>query len=55
MFPNLKSGPLLEDLILLASDVVVYREVEEPHFDIPVIDSNNNLISLYQISPEMTI
>ena len=55
MFPDLKSGSLSEDLILLASGVVVYSEVEQTRSGIPVIDSSNNLLSLYNISPETMI
>ena len=51
MFPGLRFGPLLEDLIPLAS--AVYSEVEQTCCDVPLIDSSNNLICLYQsiISP----
>ena len=46
VFLDLKSGPPLEDLIRLASGVVVYIEVEQSYCDITAIDSSNNFISL---------
>ena len=45
VFSDLKSEPLLEDLILLAYGVAVYSEVEQTRCDITVIDCSNNLIS----------
>ena len=52
VFPDLKSGPVLEDLIPLNSGAIIYSEGEESHCFIAVIESSNNLISLYHISPE---
>ena len=46
MFLDLKYGPLLEDLIPMASGVAVYSEVEQIRCDIPVMGSSNNLMSL---------
>ena len=42
---------LVQDLILLASGVAAYSEVEQTRCDIPVIGSSNNLIILHDISP----
>ena len=39
VFPDLKSGPLTEDLIPLAYRVAVYSKVEQTHCDITVIDA----------------
>ena len=54
MFPDLKSGPLLEDLAA-GFGVAVFSEVEQTCCDIPITDSSNNHISmvsytLHQIS-----
>ena len=51
MLPDLKSGPLLEDLIPLAPGVAVGSEVEQMDFQITLIGSSNNLIKSLIISP----
>ena len=51
MFLDLKSGPLLENIIVipLVYGVAVYFEVEQTGCDNLVIDFSNNVISLSNI------